>query len=118
MRQPILILLFIFCTGTVHAQYKIVKLDVDSAKIYLRFFYKVRSSDEIVNDSVTVVCRRIDSDHFFLDKYLHHKKTWTKKYELEVAKDSMRITTRTRDSKGKSKFIYTKEQYFNAIELK
>jgi len=118
MRQLILLLFFIFCTGTAHAQYKIVKLDVDSVKVYLRFFYKSRNSDEIVNDSVTIICRRINADHFYLDKYLHDKKTWTKKCELEIAKDSMRITTRTRDSKSKSKFIYTKEQYFNAVEIK
>ena len=115
MRILFLLLICSLNSINTNAQYKAVKLYVDSTKIYLRFFFKTYKSDEEVNDSVKIICRKIDTESFYLDKYINKRKMWTKTYRIEQAKDSMRLTTRTSYIKGKSRFIYSKEKYYNAI---
>jgi hypothetical protein len=90
---------------------------LDSNKIYLRFFYKSYKSDYILNDSVTYLCRKINQDSFYLDKLVYKKKEWTKTYRIESAKDSLNVTTRQGDIKGRKKFIYAKEKYYNSFEI-
>ena len=98
-------------------QSKTVKILLDSSKIYLRFFYKNYKSDYILNDSITYLCRKINQDIFYLDKLIYKKKEWTKIYTIEPATDSLGVTTRAGDLKGNRKFIYTKEKYYNAVEI-
>ncbi|MEO6453435.1 MAG: hypothetical protein ABIN97_05150 [Ginsengibacter sp.] len=98
-------------------QSKTVKILLDSNKIYLRFFYKHYKSDYTLNDSVAYLCRKINRDSFYLDKFVYKKKEWTKIYKIEPAKDSLRITTRAVDIKGNKKLIYSKEKYYNSIEI-
>ncbi len=98
-------------------QSKTVKIRLDSSKIYLQFFYKHYKSDYTLNDSVTFLCRKINQDTFYLDKFVYKKKEWTKVYKIELASDSLRITTRAGDFKGNKKFIYTKEKYYNSFEI-
>lgn len=98
-------------------QSKTVKILLDSTKIYLLFFYRNFKSDYTLNDSVTYLCRKINQDSFYLDKLVYKKKGWTKIYKIELANDSLRVTTRAVDIKGNKKFIYSKEKYFNSIEI-
>ena len=109
----VLLLFNVFLFG----QSKTVKIRIDSSKIYLRFFYKHYKSDYSLNDSVTYLCRKINQDTFYLDKFVYKKKEWTKIYRIELATDSLRITTRAGDIKGNKKFIYTKEKYYNSFEI-
>jgi hypothetical protein len=98
------------------AQEKIVKLFVDSSTIYLRYFYKSKTiSDEYPNDSVRLVARKITEDKIYLDKYIYKRKAWTKIYKLELAKDSLHITTRIGGRTGKNQFEYSKEPYYNSF---
>ena len=115
MRILFLLLICSLNSINTNAQYKAVKLYVDSTKIYLRFFFKTYKSDEEVNDSVKIICRKIDTESFYLDKYINKRRVWTKTYRMEPAKDSMEVTKRMTDIKGKSRFIYSKEKYYNAI---
>lgn len=110
----ILMGLFSFSFG----QSKTVKLIIDSTKIYFRYFYKSKiASDEILNDSVRLVGRKITNDKFYLDKYVNQKKVWTRAYRIELAKDSLRITTRIGGQTGKNEFKYSKEPYYNSYLL-
>ena len=115
MRILFLLLICSLSSLNTNAQYKIVKLNVDSTKVYLRFFLKTYKSDEYINDSVRVISRKIDTESFYLDKYINKRRIWTKTYRIEQAKDSMGLTTRMSDIKGKSRFIHSKEKYYNAI---
>ncbi len=104
---------FIFC------QYKIVKLDIDSSKTYLRYYYKSRyHSDEILNDSVTIIGRKISDSSFYLDKIVNKQKLWTRIYKIVPANDSLRITTKAGTINGKHKFIRSKQMYYNSFEIK
>jgi hypothetical protein len=97
-------------------QDKIVKLYVDSTQIYFRYFYKSKYvSDYILNDSVRAVGRKISADKFYLDKYINKKKVWTKVCQIELAKDSLHVTTRIGGKTGKDKFKHTKESYYNSF---
>lgn len=99
-------------------QTKNVKLIIDSTKIYFRYFYKSKiNSDEILNDSVRLVSRKITDNKFYLDKYINKKKAWTRIYRIELAKDSLHITTRISGVTGKNKFQYSKEPYYNSYLL-
>ena len=114
-----LFFIFIFLCSHIFlfGQSKTVKIYLDSSKIYLRFFYKNYKSDYILNDSVTYLCRKINQDAFYLDKFVYKKKESTKIYRIELASDSLRATTRAGDIKGNKKFIYTKEKYYNSFEI-
>jgi hypothetical protein len=61
--------------------------------------------------------RKINQDTFYLDKFVYKKMLWTIVFRIELAKDSMRVTTRATDIKGKSKFIYSKEKYYKSYEI-
>lgn len=98
-------------------QSKTVKMFLDSTKIYLRYFYKNYKSDYILNDSVTYLCRKINQEKFYLDRLVYKKKKWTKTYRIEVAKDSLRVTTRLGGIRKGKKFIYSKEKYYNSFEI-
>jgi hypothetical protein len=117
IRKSILFLILLFLNSYSFGQSKTVKLLLDSSKIYLRFFYKNYKSDYVLNDSVTYLCRKINQDTFYLDKLVYKKKLWTKVFRIELASDSMRVTTRATDINGKSKFIYTKEKYYKSYEI-
>lgn len=92
-----------------------MKLVIDSTKIYFRYFYKSKiASDEILNDSVRLVGRKITDDKFYLDKFVNKKKVWTRTYRIELAKDSLHVTTRMGGQTGKKKFQYSKEPYYNS----
>jgi len=96
-------------------QYKIVELKVDSAKIYLRYYYKSKkASNEIVNDSVSFFWRKITADTFYLDKYLYKRKFWTKKYTIEFAKDSLFNISKNRDIRGVVTVIRSRPPYYNS----
>ncbi|MEO6670971.1 MAG: hypothetical protein ABIN36_15935 [Ferruginibacter sp.] len=116
MRKIIFSLTFLIFGIFSFGQSKTVKIILDSQKIYFRFFYKNYKSDEIINDTVYLECRKISIDSFYLDKFLNNKKVWTKTYKIELANDRLNVTTRTHKN-GKSVFIKTKEKYYNAIEL-
>jgi hypothetical protein len=75
------------------------------------------ASDEILNDSVRLVGRKITDDKFYLDKFVNKKKVWTKVYRIELAKDSLRVTTRIGGQTGKKQFQYSKEPYYNSYLL-
>lgn len=117
IRKSILFLILLFLNSYSFGQSKTVKLLLDSSKIYLRFFYKNYKSDYVLNDSVTYLCRKINQDTFYLDKLVYKKKLWTKVFRIELASDSMRVTTRATNINGKSKFIYTKEKYYKSYEI-
>jgi hypothetical protein len=107
--------MLIFLTH-VFGQSKIVKLNIDSAKIYLTYFYKSKYvSDCYLNDSVSYVGRKITENKFYLDKFVNKRKEWTKIYVIELAKDSLRITRRSTGKNGKSKFEYVREPYYNSF---
>ncbi len=110
----ILMGLFSFSFG----QSKTVKLVIDSNKIYFRYFYKSKiASNEILNDSVLLVGRKISDEKFYLDKFVNKEKIWTRTYRIELAKDSLRVKTRIGGQTGKKKFIYSKEPYYNSYLL-
>jgi len=110
----ILMGLFSFSFG----QSKTVKLVIDSTKIYFRYFYKSKiESYETLNDSVRIVGRKLTDDKLFIDKFVNKKKIWTRTYRIELAKDSLRITTRIGGQTGKKKFQYSKEPYYNSYLL-
>lgn len=116
MRKPIFLLTFLTVSFFSFGQSKTVKIMLDSQKVYFRFFYKNFKSDETLNDSVYLECRKISIDSFYLDKFLNEKKVWTKTYKIELATDRLNVTTRTHIN-GKSIFTKSKEKYYNAIEL-
>lgn len=116
MRHFILTLFFLGLLSFTFGQSKTVKLIVDSTKIYFRYFYKSKNtSDYTLNDSVRFVGRKITVDKFYFDKFVNGQKNWTKIYKIELANDSLRVTTRAGDKKGKHKFIYSKEPYYNSF---
>jgi hypothetical protein len=117
VRKSILFFILLLLNTYSFGQSKTVKLILDSSKIYLRFFYKNYKSDYIFNDSVTYLCRKINQDSFYLDKIVYKKKEWTKVYRIELATDSLRVTTRAGDIKGNKRFIYSKEKYYNSFEI-
>ena len=118
MNRKLFLIFALLCFKTFSfGQSKTVKIRLDSAKIYLRFFYKNYKSDYTLNDSVTYLCRKINQDSFYLDKLVYKKKQWTKIYKIEPATDSLRVTTRAVDLKGNRKFLHTKEKYYNAFEI-
>jgi len=116
MRTLIFALLIVVMPRFSFGQYKIVKLDIDSTKIYFRYYYISKHfSDEFLNDSIRVVGRKITADKFYLDKFVNKRKIWTRVYSIELAKDSLRITTRSTANNGKSKFEYLKKPYYNSF---
>ena len=116
MRQFVLTLLFVGIFSLAFGQSKTVKIIVDSAKIYFRYFYKSKNnSNYTLNDSVRLVGRKITADKFYLDKFINNRKVWTKPYKIELANDSLRVTTRAGDIKGNHKFIHSKEPYYNSF---
>lgn len=99
-------------------QAKTVKLVIDSTKIYFRYFYKSKIvSDRILNDSVRLIGRKITDDKFYLDKLVNKKKVWTRAYRIELAKDSLPVTTLMGVQTGKKKFQYSKQPYYNSYLL-
>lgn len=97
-------------------QSKTVKLDIDSSKIYFRYFYKSKlNSGQTLNDSVRLVGRKINDEKFYLDKLVNNKKVWTRIYRIELSKDRLRVTTRIAGQTGKKEFQYTKEPYYNSF---
>jgi len=118
MNRRLFIIIALSCSNIfLFGQSKTVKINLDSSKIYLQFFYKHYKSDYTLNDSVTFLCRKINQDTFYLDKFVYKKKEWTKVYKIELASDSLRITTRAGDIKGNKKLIYTKVKYYNSFEI-
>jgi hypothetical protein len=110
----ILVVIFIFSFG----QSKTVKLVIDSTKIYFRYFYKSKNiSDYTLNDSVSFIGRKITADKFYLDKFVNKQRIWTKIYRIELAKDSLHVTTRIGGLTGKKQFQYSKESYYNSYLL-
>jgi len=98
------------------AQKKIIKLFVDSSTIYLRYFYRSKiASDESRNDSVRLVARKMTEDKIYLDKFINNRKTWTRIYKIELAKDSLHVTTRIGGRIGKRQFEYSKLPYYNSF---
>ena len=97
-------------------QSKTVKLVIDSTKIYFRYFYNSKNvSDETLNNSVRIVGRKITEDKFYLDKFINKQKIWTRIYRIELAKDSLHVTTRSGYNNGKHKFEYSKELYYKTL---
>ena len=116
MKRFILTSFFACAFVQMFGQSKIVKLNIDSAKIYLTYFYKSKNvSDCYLNDSVRYVSRRITEDKFYLDKLVNKRKEWTRIYTIELAKDSLRITQRSTGRNGKSIFKRVREPYYNGI---
>jgi len=116
MRAIILSLLILGISGSSFGQYKVVKLNIDSTKIYFRYFYRSKNgSDEFVNDSIRFVGRKITADKFYLDKFINKRKIWTRVYRIELASDSLHVTTKLHSANGKSKFEYLKQPYYNSF---
>lgn len=118
MRQLIFTVILMGLFSFSFGQSKTVKLVIDSTKVYFRYFYKSKiASDEILNDSVRLVGRKITDNKFYLDKFVNMKKVWTRIYRIELAKDSLRVTTRMGGQTGENKFKYSKEPYYNSYLL-
>jgi hypothetical protein len=116
MRHFVLTLFLLGLINFTFGQSKTVKLIIDSTKIYFRYFYNSKNvSYYTLNDSVSLVGRKITVDKFYLEKLVNGQKNWTKIYRIELANDSLRITTRAGDKKGNHKFIYSKEPYYNSF---
>jgi hypothetical protein len=115
MKYTILTLLLWGLLSLAFGQSKTVKLIIDSTKIYLNYFYKSKNvSDYTLNDSIQFICRKITGDKFYLDKFIYKQKAWTKIYRIELAKDSLHVTTRLGGRTGKHQFQYSKEPYYNS----
>ena len=118
MRQIILTLLFLCIFSFSFGQPKTVKVNLETGKIYLNFFYKIaKSTRYTLNDSVYFLCRKINPDKFFLDKYLYKQKEWTRIYRIEPALDSLNVTTRFGGRDAKHSFEYSKEKYYNSFQV-
>jgi hypothetical protein len=118
MRKIILALSLLFLFNLSFAQSKTVKMNLETGKIYLNFFYKSsKNSRYTLSDSVYFLCRKIDGTKFYLDKYINRKKQWTRIYKIEQANDSLNVTTRVGGSDGKHKFEYSKEKYYNSFQV-
>ncbi len=116
MRAIILSFLIVGISIYSFGQCKTVKLVIDSTKIYVRYFYKSKNnSDEILKDSIRFVSRKITEDKFYLDEFINKKKIWTRVYRIELAHDSMHLTTRSLCNNGKSKFVHSKEPYYKSF---
>lgn len=116
MKHLVLTLFLLGLFNLSFGQSKTVKLILDSTKIYFRYFYKSRiTSDYTLNDSIRFVARRITVDKFYLDKFVNGQINWTKIYKIELANDSLRVTTRASNKNGNRKFIYSKEPYYNSF---
>ena len=115
MKYIILTLLLLGMLSFSFGQTKTVKLIIDSTKIYLNFFYKSKNvSEYTLNDSIQFICRKITTDKFYLDKFIYKQKAWTKIYRIELAKDSLHITTKIGGRTKSNKFQYSKEPYYNS----
>jgi hypothetical protein len=118
MRQIILTLSFLPVFSFSFGQSKTVKMNLETGKIYLSFFYKTaKSTKYTVNDSVYFLCRRINPDKFFLDKYVNKQREWTRIYRIEPAMDSLNVTTRIGGKDAKHRFEYSKEKYYNSFQV-
>lgn len=118
MRYIILTALLISISTFSYGQSKTVKIYIDSTKIYFNYFYKSKNiSDYTLNDSVRFISRKITEDRFYFDKFINKQKKWTRIYRIELANDSLRITTRAADKKGNHKFVYSKEPYYNSFQI-
>ena len=116
MRQIILTFFMLLFFAHGFGQSKIVKLNIDSAKMYLTYFYKSKYvSDCYLNDTVRYIGRKITENKFYLDKFVNRKKEWTRIYVIELAKDSLHITQRSTGKNGKSKFNHVREPYYNSF---
>ena len=118
MKYFFLVIILFFTSSISNAQEKTVKFIFDSSKVYFRYFYKSKTnSEEHINDSVRLVARKISDNKFYLDKFIYKEKVWTRIYSIELAKDSLPVTTRAYGKDGKKKFIYTKEPYYNSTVI-
>jgi hypothetical protein len=116
MKHIVLTSLLLGLFGLSFGQSKTVKLVIDSTKIYFQYFYKSKNvSSYTLNDSVTLVGRKITPERLYIDKFVNKRKLWTKIYRVQLAKDSLHITTRIRGRTGKNQFQYSKEPYYDSF---
>ncbi len=87
------ILLF-FCNIMAKGQYKIVKLE--SENLFIRYYYKTDSSDEIKNDTTYFLCLRRKKDTVCIEKFVDSIKIWSNLYTIKRAKKSMPIRQKNR----------------------
>jgi hypothetical protein len=95
-----------------------VKLNLETDTFYLRFYYKYYKSDEILNDSIVYLCRKINQEKFYLDRLVNDKKQWTKVFRIEPAIDTLRINEKYTNRSGKSSFKLIKQNYFIGVPIK
>jgi hypothetical protein len=117
--RKVILTLSLFCIFNLSfGQPKTVKINLETGKIYLPFFYKLtKTTRYTLNDSVYFLCRKINPDKFFLDKYVNKQKEWTKVYRIEQANDSLNVTTRVGGKDARHRFEYSKEKYYNSFQI-
>lgn len=98
-----------------YSQFKVVK--IPSEDIYINYFYKQKQTKRNQNDSTYCLCKTVSPSQFILEKYLNGQKVFRKKYKIVMAKDSLNVNERVRDSTGSPKIIQKKTLYYNAVEM-
>lgn len=111
-----LILLFCLLFQKATAQFKPVK--IESEDIYVNFYYKLKQTKYIKNDTTYYLCKTINPTTFFLEKYINKIKVGKNKYEAIIAHDSLNVSEFRREDNGDSKIYKLKEPYYIGLKLK
>ena len=82
------------CSHYSYGQYKIVKLE--SENLFIRYYYKTDSSDEIKNDTTYFLCLRRKKDTVCIEKFVESIKIWSNLYTIKRAKKSLTIKQKNR----------------------
>jgi len=107
MKQVIFLsILFSFFNLSAKCQYKILKLESDN--IFIRYYYKTDSSDEIKNDSTSFLCIRQSNNSIVrIEKFINSNKVWSNLYVIRRVKKKLINSQKTR---GNIKTLY--EPYY------
>lgn len=112
----LVIIASIFISFNCIGQDKIVKIKSES--VYISFFYKSKKATRYTkNDTTYYLTKRVTDTSFMLSKYQKGTLVWSKKMKAVIAKDSLNIYDKKRDSSGMSKITQSKAKYYLGIEL-
>lgn len=115
MKKVVFVIAFLFFMDAAYSQFKVVK--IPSEDIYINYFYKQKQTKRNKNDSTYFLCKTVSPSQFFFEKYLNGQKVFRKKFKIVMAKDSLNVNERVRDSTGAPKIIQKKTLYYNAVEM-
>jgi hypothetical protein len=82
------------CSHYSYGQYKIIRLE--SENLFIRYYYKTDSSDEIKNDTTYFLCLRRKKDTVCIEKFVDSIKIWSNLYTTKRAKKSLPIRQKKR----------------------